>query len=129
MEKLVATTVSDSDAERIQVLPKLSTFLPINFLNGATLNGLTVSCSGCGCELGSDTIQAEVDNNGFKAVVRAYGVCIPCRVLTPLEVRLRDDGSMLVKSGTSWSEGFYAAERQIGIMSQIRLLLSKLIIK
>lgn len=128
-DKSALTKVSDAEATRIQALPALSTFLPFRFENGATVDGLTVNCAACGGEIGSDSIQAEIDRNNHNISVKAYGVCLPCKVLTPLEVRLRDDGTMILKAGDNWFEGRYAKDHPVGVIAWLKTMMSKLVIK
>lgn len=129
IEKPETHTVSDFEAERIQALPALSSFLPIKFENGSTVDGLAINCALCRAELGSDEMKSEVTVNKHNIEVKAYGVCYECKTLTPVNVKLRDDGSMLTLSNGYWLPGQYAKDKAVGVLAWIKMVLSKLVIK
>lgn len=79
----------------------------------------------------ADKIQAEISYQSEIGIsLNLYGVCYDCKLITPMQMRLRDDGTMLTcDPAGNWLEGRYAAVKATGVWPVLKSILSKLVIK
>jgi len=123
-------SISDEEAARIQSCPALSTIMPIVFDNGAKVDNLLMACSCCGADKTPEDIRVDATITGISAALNLWLVCYKCCLLTPATMRLRDDGTSLVRDPHNfWHEGRYAKEKPVGLISWCKVVLSKLILK
>ena len=110
--------LSQDEAKRIMELPTLA--LPYVFDNGTVLEELAVFCCGCNKALeGSDLRGDFVAHSKMAVSLDGYGVCDDCKLFSPISVRARDDGSMLVKTDQGWRESRFAELKTPSVASRI----------
>jgi hypothetical protein len=110
--------LTDDEARRIATLPAL--VLPYVFPNGSRMEGLSVVCAVCGRLLEGADLKGEfVSYNGFSASLDGYSACDGCKVFSPFSAKIRDDGTMLVKTVVGWRESRYAKPMKVSIIGRI----------
>lgn len=123
-------SISDEETARIQSYPALSTIMPLVFDNGAKVDYLLMVCSCCGADKTPEDIRVDATITGISAALNLFSVCYKCTLITPATMRLRDDGTMLVRDPQNiWHESRYAAEKPVEVIAWCKFALSKLIIK
>ncbi len=137
--------ISDSEAERIQALPFMSELLPIGFANGGCFAGIKTYCGNCKGQITAERMRAEVNLNPTRtaASVLLWGVCEAplreevngqkqirtCKTLTPVELRIKDDGKMLIRGPMGWAEHQWGTEKQNSLLSMLTRLIKRLVLK
>lgn len=75
--------------------PSIDSQLPIQYQNGNTLSDWGGYCLGCDEPIPSDRLRGNiVMQTPSVATIRAVGICHKCKLLTPFNVRVRDNLSM-----------------------------------
>jgi len=87
------------------------------------LQSLGFKCRCCGKLIPHDWLRGElVGYNDHSASLDGYALCEPCRLVMPIAARIRDDGTLLVRSeGHVWKTMRYSKPRW-GSMILERLL-------
>jgi hypothetical protein len=107
--KVEASPVTDAHRRAMREGKPISTLIPIHLANGGVVDELTMNCARCDQPLPDQDTRAcvQVWPNGTH-VLRGYGVCRGCRMLTPLVTRFHSDGRWVHQHGDSpsgWVEG------------------------
>lgn len=84
--------------------PSLNEQLPIQFDTGVVVETFSGGCQGCGRELGSELIYAQIRWPIGKrmAELEGLGYCEPCQLLTRYQARFYNDGRYLVYHSGGW---------------------------
>lgn len=115
--------LTDEEVKRIANLPILA--LPYIFANGSKLEGLSVQCAVCGRSLEGADLKGEfVSYNEFSASLDGVAACSDCQVFSPFSMKIRNDGTMLIKAVEGWKESRYAKPVKASILGRIWQLLS-----
>ena len=130
----------------VLALPLLSTLLPVKFANGSSFGGLDLMCGSCKTKMDASHIHVDFSMNASNtaATMLCWGVCeVPvqyeyldgspsiirnCNTMTPLEMRPKDDGKMLIKSEQGWSEHKWGAPKPSPVASLLQLF-KRLVLK
>ncbi len=109
-DEMATHEISDKKAEQLINMQLLSEILPHRFPNGNLIERIEIACQKCHEVLEEVRGEATVTNGGMLLALDAFGICRKesCRLITPVEARFRDDGSYLVKAGSTWTERRYA---------------------
>ena len=100
-------SMTDEEVRRVVNSPVLA--LPYVFANGSAMQGLSIACSKCGQHLEGEQLKGEfVAYNDESAALDGYGVCEACKLINPFNIKVRNDGTMLVKMTDGWRESRYA---------------------
>ena len=95
---------------------------PYRFVNGSVLQSIDFVCSYCGRSIPLDWLRGDfVAYNEMSASLEGYSLCEECELIMPIAVRVRDDGTMLVRcSGHGWQTIQYD-QPQVGSVLMFRL--------
>jgi hypothetical protein len=115
--------LTDKEVKRIATLPVLA--LPYTFPNGSKLEGLSVQCAVCGKSLEGADLKGEfISYNEFSVALDGYAACSDCQVFSPFSMKVRNDGTLLIKTVAGWKESRYARPAKASFISRIWQLLS-----
>jgi len=110
--------LTEEEVKRIMNLPIPA--LPYVFENGSVLDGLSVFCCECHKRLEGDDLRGEFIAYSEMAVsLDGYGTCDDCKLFSPISIKARDDGSMLIKTDRGWRESRFAELQKPSIFSKI----------
>lgn len=112
-ENIAITKITNERAEEIQALPALSTFLPYTFAeSGYKLSKVAICCAVCKQELGPEDIKVKVAEFSHALSIDAFGMCIPCKTITPSRSRIGDGGEfMACDAEGNWKKGSITDEK------------------
>ena len=100
--------ITEDLADKIIHKKLLSEQLPYAFGKdkSACIKHLNCNCAKCGRALDDTDMRGEmISLNGHSVAIAGHAVCYDCKILTPFEVRLADDGSSLTKSQGGYTQG------------------------
>lgn len=83
---------------------------PYRFNNGFVVEFVDFRCSACGRNIPLEWLRGEFGVYGeMSASLDGYALCEPCKLVMPIALRIRNDGTMLVRSNdNSWEIVRYA---------------------
>ena len=70
------------------------------------LQSISISCSQCKKDIPQNHSYGLLAECAHNTNLEAYGLCVDCKLITPVTCRFRDDGSYLIKSSDGWKERF-----------------------
>lgn len=110
--------MTEEETRKIVLSPTLA--LPYVFANGSAMQGLSIACSKCGRHLEGEQLKGEfVAYNDESAALDGFGVCEPCKLINPFNIKVRNDGTMLVKMTDGWKESRYAKAEAPSFLGKI----------
>lgn len=110
--------MTEEETRKIVLSPTL--VLPYVFANGSAMQGLSIACSKCGQHLTGEQLKGEfVVYNEESAALDGFGVCESCKLINPFNLKVRNDGTMLVKMTDGWKESRYAEAEAPSFMGKI----------
>ena len=112
--------ITPAVAAEIDEMPLLSSVLPYRFGISA-IEYVSAKCASCGELLEPDAIRGRFENkvHNTTASLTAFGCCLSCHTITPLEGKFHDSGKALFKTPTGWSESSWAEIKPDGVKSLV----------
>ncbi|WP_224962617.1 hypothetical protein [Geomonas subterranea] len=86
--------------------PAISQNFPIK-LGESHFEEFRITCNSCGCDIPDEHVHGRVSSVIPSVVsIEAVGLCQPCLLLIPLNIRLRSDGSAEFVQHGQWVKSF-----------------------
>jgi hypothetical protein len=96
--------MTSEEIAKIQSMTPADKTLPITFKNGSKISKIWLSCGKCGGDVEQQHIHGDASfTNEHTIAYSGFGLCYACKTVTPLECRIIDDGTFLLKNKDGWS--------------------------
>lgn len=119
MSEVTSRAMGSEEVAMIEALPVLEQ--PYWFRsNEAEIKVVQAHCPSCREEIAPENLRGNWIKTGDCTVrLTAYGLCMSCKLIVPVDGRFCADGSSLIKGPDGWRESWWAEEKPVGVVGKL----------